>query len=44
MILEVLQGEYLLKIGSLCEGYLCQLSSDLGTGAPEAVLQDFRGI
>lgn len=43
MILEVLQGEYLLKIGSLCEGYLRQLSSDLGTGAPEAVLQDFRG-
>lgn len=43
MILEVLQGEYLLKIGSLCEGYLRQLSSDLGTGVPEAVLQDFRG-
>lgn len=43
MILEVLQGEYLLKIGSLCEGYLRQLSSDLGTGAPDAVLQDFRG-
>lgn len=39
MILEVFQGEYLLKIGSLCEGYLRQLGSNPGT----SVLQDFRG-
>lgn len=42
MILEVLQGEYLLRIGSLCEGHLCQLRNAVRTHTPEAGLLDFR--
>lgn len=42
MILEIVQGKYLLQIGGLCKSYLDQLSAAVKSDTPAADLPDFR--